>query len=129
MLKNNIQAYHSHKSEELASTIFNISNNNKKVDEKKESKLVQGASFLLDVFFNRLERICIILLSDYLNEEDAALLFRLPDPNGKGKETIRNYALRSKKLSFAKAGREGLLLNRKDLNKLYEDLRTEKLNL
>ena len=97
-----------------------------KIDEKTHKGFcINFMSEIIDKIFNRIEKICIILWGTYFNEEDVAYLFRLPNPKGSGKETIKNYALRSKKVSYAKAGRNGLLFHRDDLDRLYKGLKSE----
>ncbi len=113
----------------ISQELFDNLNREKKIEDENNftNQEIRSPSFF-DSIFNRLERVCLLLWGDFFNEEDVARLFRLPDPAGKGKETIRNYALRSKKLPFAKAGRHGLLFHRKDCEKLFHSLRNESLN-
>ena len=90
------------------------------VPEKKNDLLG-----LLDHFFQKLELICILKSHDYFNEGEAAMFLRLPDPFVKGKDTIRNYALRHKKLSYYKVGRDGLIFKREDLVKFLNHQKSE----
>ncbi len=111
----------------LSNTLFDNLNDSKKTVDENDLKNIEGLKrpSIIDSIFNRLERVCLLLWGDFFNEVDVARLFRLPDPEGKGKDTIRNYALRSKKLPFAKAGRNGLLFHREDCEKLFHSLRNE----
>jgi len=90
---------------------FNISE--KQEDEKEPRKTL---SSVIDRIFNRVERILVILQHDYLSEVEAASYLRLSDPEGEGRDTIRNYALRTKTLTFAKIGRNGLIFTKTDLD-------------
>lgn len=65
---------------------------------------------------NRVERLVVILYHKVFDEVEAAMYLRLPDPEHRGRETIRNYALRSKKLSYYKIGRNGLTFLKADLD-------------
>lgn len=65
---------------------------------------------------NRVERLVIVLYHKIFDEVEAAMYLRLPDPENRGRETIRNYALRSKKLSYYKIGRNGLTFLKADLD-------------
>lgn len=99
----------------------NMNNEKKTVDEKENVDVLN----VVNNVFDRIEQICVLLFNDFLNEEEAARYLRLVDPKNKGSATLRNYALRSKKLSFAKVGRTGLLFNKKDLNKLFDLMKAE----
>lgn len=91
-----------------------------------DNSIIEKGHDVLDTVnhvLNRLEQVCILLGHNYFNEVEAAKFLRLPDPEGSGKETIRNYALRHKKLSFHKVGRNGLIFQRSDL---VEFLRLQK---
>lgn len=73
----------------------------------------------LEIFerlINRVERLVVILYHKVFDEVEAAMYLRLPDPEHRGRETIRNYALRSKKLSYYKIGRNGLTFLKADLD-------------
>jgi len=130
MIKNNKLSLIRDKKDESnnSSELFDNLDIENKLNEKNETKGGTSVPSLVENIFNRLEGVCLLLWGEYLNEEDVARLFRLPDPCGKGKNTIRNYALRSKKLPYAKAGRHGLLFHRKDCDKLFSALRSESLN-
>lgn len=65
---------------------------------------------------SRVERLVVILYHKVFDEVEAAMYLRLPDPEHRGRETIRNYALRSKKLSYYKIGRSGLTFLKADLD-------------
>ena len=109
---------------------YNLINGNKTEDEKlKKINLFQKIGLIFEYIFNRIERICLMIWGNYFNEEDLAILFRIPDPRGAGKNTIRNYALRSRKIPFAKVGRQTLLFNKKDIERLYEALRSESIDV
>lgn len=99
----------------------NLKKEKKTVDENKTTSVLD----VVDRIFDRIEQICSLMCNEYLNEEEAARFLRLTDPKNKGRLTIRNYALRSKKLSFAKIGRTGLLFKKKDLEKLFDLLKAE----
>lgn len=80
---------------------------------------------VVDSVFGKLESFLVLLKHDYFNEVEAAMYLRLESPQTIGRETVRNYALRSKKLSFIKIGRTGLIFSRKDLEKFIESQRSE----
>lgn len=99
----------------------NLHNSDKTEDEN-------GKNFFLNVVdsvFGKLESFLVLLKHDYFNEVEAAMYLRLESPQTIGRETVRNYALRSKKLSFIKIGRTGLIFSRKDLEKFIESQRSE----
>lgn len=85
------------------------------IDEKK-----YDLTKTINHIFKRIEQVCILLGHDFFNEVEAARFLRLPDPENSGKEVIRNYALRHKKLTFHKVGRNGLIFQRKDLMDFME---------
>lgn len=91
----------------------NLIEEEKTEDEKQEKRFFSSS---IDYVFNRIERVLVVLLHEYLSEEEAAVYLRLPDPSGAGKETIKNYALRAKTLAFAKVGRNGLIFSKTDLD-------------
>lgn len=91
----------------------NLDSSEQTEDEKEPRKTL---SSVIDRIFNRIERILIILQHEYLSEVEAASYLRLSDPDGEGRDTIRNYALRSKTLTFAKIGRNGLIFTKTDLD-------------
>jgi hypothetical protein len=98
----------------------NLNNSKKQVDENHRDILD-----VVDKVFDRIEKIVSPIFNEYFNEEEAARFLKLSDPSGSGKQTIRNYALRSKKIPFAKIGRGGLLFHKQDLDKLFQLLKTE----
>lgn len=108
--------------EEDQNTLFkNLHNSDKTEDEN-------GKNFFLNVVdcvFGKLESFLVLLKHDYFNEVEAAMFLRLESPQTIGRDTVRNYALRSKKLSFIKIGRTGLIFSRKDLEKFLESQRSE----
>ena len=65
---------------------------------------------------NRVERLVVVLFHKIFDEVEAATYLRLPDPEHQGRETVRNYALRSKKISYYKIGRNGLTFLKADLD-------------
>lgn len=71
---------------------------------------------IFERLINRVERLVVILYHKVFDEVEAAMYLRLPDPERRGRETIRNYALRSKKLSYYKIGRNGLTFLKADLD-------------
>lgn len=71
---------------------------------------------IFDRLLNRVERLVIVLFHKIFDEVEAAAYLRLPDPEHRGRETIRNYALRSKKISYYKIGRNGLTFLKADLD-------------
>ncbi len=71
---------------------------------------------IFERLLNRVERLVVVLYHKVFDEVEAAMYLRLPDPEHKGRETIRNYALRSKKLSYYKIGRNGLTFLKADLD-------------
>lgn len=71
---------------------------------------------IFERLLNRVERLVVILYHKVFDEVEAAMYLRLPDPEHRGRETIRNYALRSKKLSYYKIGRNGLTFLKADLD-------------
>ena len=64
----------------------------------------------------RVERLVVVLYHKIFDEVEAAMYLRLPDPENRGRETVRNYALRSKKISYYKIGRNGLTFLKADLD-------------
>lgn len=95
-------------------TLFKNFNISEKTEDENESR--KKLSSVFDRIFNRVERVLVILLHEYLSEVEAASYLRLSDPEGEGRDTIRNYALRSKTLTFAKIGRNGLIFTKTDLD-------------
>ncbi len=91
-------------------------------DEQELAYSFEGfpaANAKLGVFeriLNRVERLVVVLYHRVFDEVEAAMYLRLPDPETRGRETIRNYALRSKKLSYYKIGRNGLTFLKADLD-------------
>lgn len=71
---------------------------------------------LFERLLNRVERLVVVLCHKIFDEVEAAAYLRLPDPETRGRETIRNYALRSKKISYYKIGRNGLTFLKADLD-------------
>jgi len=105
---------HHEESDDSSGLLFeNLVEEKKKEDEKKPDRLI---SSVFDRIFSRVERVLIVLLHEYLSEVEAASYLRLSDPEGEGRSTIRNYALRSKTLTFAKIGRNGLIFSKTDLD-------------
>ena len=80
---------------------------------------------LVEKVLERVERLTVILWHDNLDEVEAAMYLRLPDPYHKGAETIRYHALRTRKLSFHKVGRNGLIFSKADLDKALKNFRFE----
>ena len=74
---------------------------------------------------NRVERLVIVLCHKIFDEAEAAAYLRLPDPENRGRETIRNYALRSKKISYYKIGRNGLTFSKADLDMALERFKVQ----
>lgn len=106
--------------------IFNNLESYQTVDENTQVKeRPSGFSLIIERIFDRVEQIALNHWGEYFNEEDVARLLRIPDPTGEGKRTVRNYALRSRKIPFAKIGRQSLLFHKKDIKILYEALRSE----
>ena len=67
--------------------IFDNFNDSKKtVDEKLNSDVLN----LNEVLINGLESTLQLLWGEYFNEIEAAKFLRLPDPEGRGKNTIKN---------------------------------------
>lgn len=90
-------------------------------DEELDFKLEDSLPLNTKVSFfehllNRVERLVIVLCHKIFDEVEAATYLRLPDPENRGRETIRNYALRSKKISYYKVGRNGLTFLKADLD-------------
>ncbi|MBL6988674.1 MAG: helix-turn-helix domain-containing protein [Bacteriovoracaceae bacterium] len=81
-------------------------------DEDKTPIVLSFIESLLDKYI----KLQIILKHDIFNEVEAATYLRLSDPQGAGRNTIRNYALRSKMLSFYQIGRNGLTFTKSDLD-------------
>lgn len=79
----------------------------------------------LELAVERIERLAVILWHDKLDEIEAAMYLRLSDPYGKGRETIRYHALRSRKLSFHKIGKSGLIFLKVDLDKALKHFKFE----
>ncbi len=77
----------------------------------------QSSLGIFERMFNRVERLVIILCHEIFDEVEAAMYLRIPEPETRGRETIRNYALRSKKISYHKIGRNGLTFLKSDLDK------------
>lgn len=103
-------------------TLFkNLNNSDKKVDEKNQNFFLN----VVDCVFGRLEKFLVLFKHDYFNEVEAAMFLRLELPETLGRDTVRNYALRSKKLSFIKIGRAGLIFSRKDLEQFIQSQRSE----
>ena len=102
-------------------SLFNNLNNSEQLEDEKETK--KKLSSVFDRIFNRVERILVILQHEYLSEVEAASYLRLSDPEGEGKNTIRNYALRAKILAFAKIGRNGLIFTKTDLDNFLRSKR------
>lgn len=71
---------------------------------------------IFERLINRVERLVVVLYHKVFDEVEAAMYLRLPDPERRGRETIRNYALRSKKLTYYKIGRNGLTFLKADLD-------------
>ena len=108
--------------EEDQNKLFKNLNNSDKTEDEN------GKNFFLNVVdsvFGKLESFLVLLKHNYFNEVEAAMYLRLESPQTIGRETVRNYALRSKKLSFIKIGRTGLIFSRKDLEKFIESQRSE----
>lgn len=99
----------------------NLNNSDKTEDENSKNFFLN----VVDSVFGKLESFLVLLKHDYFNEVEAAMYLRLESPQTIGRETVRNYALRSKKLSFIKIGRTGLIFSRKDLEKFIESQRSE----
>lgn len=107
---------------ESENAIFNI------LKERKKNEDENTKSFSLNVveeIFRNVERIQILLKHNIFNEIEAAYFLRLPNPETEGRKTIRNYALRSKKLSYIKIGRNGLTFSRKNLEDFVQLLTHE----
>jgi len=104
------------------STLFKNLNNSEKTEDENEKNFFLN---VVDCVFGRLESFLVLLKHDYFNEVEAAMFLRLDSPQTVGRDTVRNYALRSKKLSFIKIGRTGLIFSRKDLEKFIESQRLE----
>lgn len=73
----------------------------------------------------RIERLAVILWHDKFDEVEAAMYLRLPDPYNTGADTIRYHALRSRKLSFHKIGKNGLIFTKTDLDKALKLFKLE----
>jgi len=97
--------------------------NNKYENVRKFSD--NNAFQLLERVIERAERLAVILWHDLFDEVEAAMYLRLPDPQGKGRETIRYYALRTHNLSFHKFGKNGLIFTRSDLDKALKHFKFE----
>ena len=70
-------------------------------DFMSEAKSQLGFGFL-DNVLERIEKLIVVLCHGLFDEVEAAMYLRLPDPYGKGRETLRNYALRTRKISYYK---------------------------
>lgn len=93
----------------------------------RKKKFSFGLLDLADRILNRVEQVCILLGHDYFNEIEAAKFLRIPDPCNVGRETVRNYAIRWKKISYHKVGRNGLIFHRADLENFLKNQKTESL--
>lgn len=100
--------------EEDQNTLFKNFDNSEQLEDENVPKKTPLSVF--DKIFNRVERVLIILLHEYFSEVEAATYLRLSDPEGEGRSTIRNYALRTKSLAFVKIGRNGLIFTKTDLD-------------
>jgi len=97
-----------------------------RIDEKSQKNSINDPiQEFLENALDRLERLAVILLHDNFDEVEAAMYLRLPDPFGKGLETIRYHALRSRKLSFHKVGKNGLIFTKADLDKALKLFKLE----
>lgn len=92
-------------------------------DQLEDENAQKTPSSVLERIFNRVERVLVILLHEYLSEVEAASYLRLSDPEGEGRNTIRNYALRAKTLTFVKIGRNGLTFTKTDLDNFLRSKR------
>lgn len=92
------------------------SSNDNELDFPIENPVSEVKLGLIDRLLNRVERLVVVLFHQIFDEVEAAAYLRLPDPEHGGRETIRNYALRSKKLAYYKIGRGGLTFLKTDLD-------------
>lgn len=99
----------------------NFDDSKKTVDENQKSFSLN----IIEEVFKKVEKICILLGHDIFNEVEAAYFLRLSDPETTGREIVRNYALKSRKLSFSKIGRNGLTFSREDLEKFVQSQKAE----
>ncbi len=114
-----LKQYNEHTGGSPSVLFDNLIDEEKIVDESKKNILTN----ILDCIFSRVEKFLVLLKHDYFNETEAAMFLRLSRPESTGRETVRNYALRSKKLSFIKIGRSGLIFTRKDLESFINSQR------
>ena len=92
------------------------SNENELDFQFEESPALNLKLGIFERLLNRVERLVVVLCHKVFDEVEAASYLRLPDPEFRGRETIRNYALRSKKISYYKIGRNGLTFLKSDLD-------------
>lgn len=108
--------------ENTQNKLFENLDGSKKIEDENKKRFSLN---VVDCVFGKLESFLVLLKHDYFNEVEAAMFLRLESPETIGRDTVRNYALRSKKLSFIKIGRTGLIFSRKDLEKFIESQRSE----
>jgi len=73
----------------------------------------------LDELFFEIKRLLIVLRHHVFREDEAAEYCRCPV------ESIKYHALRSRKLTFLKFSKEGLVFLKSDLDKFLENARVE----
>jgi len=95
------------------------------VENRQKNSVNEPFQGFLEKILERVERLAVILWHDKFDEVEAAMYLRLPDPFGKGAETVRYHALRTHKLSFHKVGRNGLIFTKADLDKSLKLFRFE----
>ena len=96
--------------------LIESSNENELDFQVEESQVSNVKLGVFERLLNRVERLVVVLFHGIFDEAEAAAYLRLPDPEHRGRETIRNYALRSKKISYYKIGRSGLTFLKADLD-------------
>jgi len=105
-------------------TLSNNLKSERKLDENNPVGLLKIAEYALA----NLTKLMFVLKHNIFSEEEAAMYLRLEDPNGKGKQTIRYYALRARILSYSKIGRDGLIFLKIDLDDFVKNQRVQSVD-
>ena len=98
---------------------------NRIVEQSQKIPFNNSVQSVFEKYFERLERLTVILWHDKLDEVEAAMYLRLSDPYNTGAETIRYHALRTRKIAFHKIGRTGLIFTKADLDKALKNFKFE----
>lgn len=98
---------------------------NRIVEYSQKNSFNDETQGLSEKILERMERLAVVLWHDKFDEVEAAMYLRLPDPHTAGAETVRYHALRSRKLSFHKIGKNGLTFTKADLDKALKLFKLE----